>query len=400
MNSFVNYGGRKEIFAATFAIRARQIVFPGPPARGKELFAPARILDNFCLVINHGLIEDITRTPACPVKDLGDVAILPPVANCHTHLQFSWLAGKTTWRKGFTQWLKSLIPFVVESAATDYADAAKLTALAKACAALAGSMAGDIGGSLPHTLTAVHQAAKANDVDITHFCECFGFGQEPPPWPARCFSEIGRGVAASCCAPAGHALYSTSPQTLKMAKDFCKTNGKVFTFHLAESPEETQLLAEGAGPLHALYRGVVLPEDWQPPRRKPMAFALANDLIDKGTLAVHGTQLERAEIEEFARTGAALCLCPRSNDNLGVGLPQTREILESGILCCLGTDGLTSNTDLDVRNEAFFLERNQDIPIRALWRMATVNGAAALGKECSTFAKNCPARFSVWPLGN
>ena len=54
-------------------------------------------------------------------------------------------------------------------------------------------------------------------------------------------------------------------------------------------------------------------------------------------------------------------------------------LLESGLLCCLGTDGLSSNTDLDVRQEAVFLRERLDVAPQALIRCLTVNGAAALG---------------------
>ena len=85
------------------------------------------------------------------------------------------------------------------------------------------------------------------------------------------------------------------------------------------------------------------------------AYALKLGLLGSGTLAVHGTQLDAQEVEVLAASGAALCLCPRSNRNLGVGVPPVRELMESGALLCLGTDGLTSNRDLDVRKEAVWL---------------------------------------------
>ena len=57
------------------------------------------------------------------------------------------------------------------------------------------------------------------------------------------------------CAPGGHALYSTGPEILSAARQDCSRMGRVFSFHLAESPEETQLLTSGSGPLRDLYAG-------------------------------------------------------------------------------------------------------------------------------------------------
>ena len=124
---------------------------------------------------------------------------------------------------------------------------------------------------------------------------------------------------------------------------------------------------------------MVLPEDWAVPHLRPVAYARRLDLLGPGTLAVHGVQLEPAEVTALAASGSALCLCPRSNEYLAVGTASVAALLESGLLCCLGTDGLSSNTDLDVRQEAVFLRERLDVAPQALIRCLTVNGAAALG---------------------
>lgn len=397
MNPCAKIPGRNS--AALFALKARQIIPLGPAATGSDLFSPPKILDNHALVIRNGHVVDITRTPPVPPHDLGDVALLPPLANAHVHLQLSWLSGKTRWHKGFTPWLKTLIPHVLANVGGEFGTAEQLTALENACATLVGCIAGDVGGSLPGALAQVHAAASKHGLEITHFCENFGFAQMSNPWPIRSWAEVrSKTDILSRSSPAGHALYSTAMETLRKAKNFCDGTDRVFTFHLAESPEETELLVDGAGPLHDLYRDTVLPENWRPPLERPFAFALKNGLLNKGTLAVHGTQLSREELAQFAHTGAALCLCPRSNSNLGVGLPPVRDILQKNILCCLGTDGLTSNTDLDVRNEAAFLQKHLDVPTCALWRMATVNGAAALHRGHTSLRIGGQAGFSIWPL--
>lgn len=391
--------GRRD--AAIFALKARQIIPLGQAARGADLFRPAPILDNHCLVIENGLIEDITAQPRCPVRDLGDVAILPPLVNAHTHLQFSWLFGKTTWHRGFASWLQSLVPFVLAHSRKPYGAEEQLTALGHACATLEGSIVGDIGGSLPHALTKVAALAQEYGLEIRHFCEWFGFQDNSAIWPERCVREIESSPAlGERCYPCGHALYSTHPEILKRARKIALKRAGVFTFHLAESTEETELLGCGTGPLRDLYAGHVLPDEWRAPGCSPFAFAKRLGLLGPGTLAVHGTQLEKGEIGPFAATGASLCLCARSNRNLGVGEPPVRDLLEAGILCCLGTDGLTSNTDLDARKEAAFLQETFDIPLPALWRLATVNGAQALGLPATGLAKGQPARFSLWPLDN
>lgn len=156
-------------------------------------------------------------------------------------------------------------------------------------------------------------------------------------------------------------------------------------------------MLSGAGPLAELYADSVLPQDWQPPRMRPWAYAASLGLVGPGSMAVHGTQLNQREIAEFAASGCALCLCPRSNYNLAVGETPLPEFLRQNILLCLGTDGLTSNADLDCRNEALWLRNRFDLPWCLLWRLATVNGHAALGIPFSGLVPGAPARFSIWP---
>ena len=397
------------------AFRARSLVpLAGEgPARGAALLAPLARLDDALILTRAGRVEEVrpwknARLPAgTRVRDMGDVCLMPACANAHTHLQLSWLAGRTRWGHGFAAWLDSLVPQLIAPARDGEEPARRHRAAARDCAALSGDVThgrGDVGGSSPGALSRVREACTAAGLEARHFCEWFGFA--PPlidaegPWPPRCRAEISADRRLENeCAPCGHALYSTAPDILRAAREWCAGTGRVFSFHLAESPEETELLATGAGALRACYEGSVLPADWQPPRLRPLAFASALGLLGPGVLAVHGVQLEEEEIGTLAASGAALCLCPRSNRNLAVGVAPVRALLESGVLLCLGTDGLTSNEDLDVRNEAVWLREHLDLPPRALLRLLTVNGAAALGfpRGAGTLAPGAPAVFAVVP---
>lgn len=396
------------------AFRARALVsLAGEgPARGAGLLAPLARVDDALLLTRGGRIEAVgpwksARLPVgTEVRDLGSVCLMPACVNAHTHLQLSWLAGRTRWGRGFTAWLESLIPQIL-APLQEGETARRREAITTACAALAEAgthWLGDVGGSAPGALTAVRAACAAAGLEIRQFCEWFGFApplvDEVRPWPPRCRAEIAADAALEAvCAPGGHALYSTGPDILQAARIWCARTGRVFSFHLAESPEETELLTRGTGPLRACYAGTVLPDGWRPPGLRPLAYAASLGLLGPGVLAVHGVQLNGEEIAALAESGAALCLCPRSNHHLGVGVAPVRQLLESGVLLCLGTDGLSSNTDLDVRNEALWLREHHDVPSRALVRLLTVNGAAALGFPAGsgTLAPGQPAAFALLP---
>ena len=394
--------------APVLAIRARSIVtLAGEgPSRGARLFAPLKKIDNAVLIVRGGLVEEVRpwSAAAAPagavVRDVGAVCLAPACVNAHTHLELSHLAGRTAWGKGFTPWLQSLVPLLPE--------APQAQAVENACAHMAGTgtlYAGNITGSLPGGTLLADAACRETGITTSHFCEWFGFGAPFAdglrPWPPRCRQALQDDpFLAARCAPGGHALYSTGPDILTAARQDCTRMGRIFSFHLAESPDETQMLVTGDGPLRHFYEQAVLPERWQAPGLRPLAYAVKLGLLGAGTLAVHGTQLDAQEVEVLAASGAALCLCPRSNRNLGLGVPPVRDLLESGCLLCLGTDGLTSNRDLDVRQEAAWLRENLDVPPEALVRLMTVNGAAALNMLSSGAGRlepGSPAAFCVLP---
>jgi cytosine/adenosine deaminase-related metal-dependent hydrolase len=379
------------------------------PARGRELFAPLKKIDNGALVVRGGIVESALPWPECRlpsgarVRDLGEICLAPACFNAHAHVNLSHLAGRTARHKGFAAWLASLIPLLGEWPAPEEH---RLTLL-KVCADMADAgtaHVGDICGPIPANPgpEAVDGAAGACGLGMTHFCEWLGFSpplnDEVHPWPPHCRTALAGKPLQARSAPCGHALYSTAPQTLRAIRRFCAQQRKIFTFHLAESLEEVQMLTDGDGPLKDLYAERLLPENWRAPGMRPLAYAESQDLLGPRVLAVHGVQVNEGEAARLAALGAALCLCPRSNSNLGLGVPPVRRLVESGVLLCLGTDGLTSNDDLDVRREAVYLRETLDVPPEALVRLLTVNGAAALGLEnAGRLTPGSAGRFCILP---
>jgi 5-methylthioadenosine/S-adenosylhomocysteine deaminase len=79
--------------------------------------------------------------------------------------------------------------------------------------------------------------------------------------------------------------------------------------------------------------------------------------------------------------------CPESNLKLASGFCPVSELLGHGINIALGTDGAASNNDLDMLGEmrcAALLAKGiaadpTALPASAALRMATINGATALG---------------------
>jgi len=122
-------------------------------------------------------------------------------------------------------------------------------------------------------------------------------------------------------------------------------------------------------------------------RQRPIARLEELGLLSPLLLAVHMTQLEDREIELATAKGINVVHCPESNMKLASGACPVPRLIESGINVALGTDGAASNNDLDMIGEmktAALLAKHEAgsaavLTARDVLRMATINGARALG---------------------
>ncbi|NCA70405.1 MAG: TRZ/ATZ family hydrolase [Sphingobacteriia bacterium] len=122
---------------------------------------------------------------------------------------------------------------------------------------------------------------------------------------------------------------------------------------------------------------------------RPLARLDAIGLVGPGLAAVHMTQLLDEEIALLARTGAHVVHAPESNLKLASGFCEVAKLLDAGVNVALGTDGAASNNDLNMLLEmrtAALLAKGVSgsaaaVPASTALRMATINGARALGLE-------------------
>ena len=122
---------------------------------------------------------------------------------------------------------------------------------------------------------------------------------------------------------------------------------------------------------------------------RPLARLESLGLLGPHLIAVHLTQVTEAEIDRLAAVGAHVVHCPESNLKLAAGFCPVARLLAAGINVALGTDGAASNNDLDLLAEmrtAALLGKGvagstTALPAAQVLRMATINGARALGLE-------------------
>ncbi|RGP53335.1 amidohydrolase family protein [Pseudomonas abyssi] len=110
-------------------------------------------------------------------------------------------------------------------------------------------------------------------------------------------------------------------------------------------------------------------------------------ILGERTLLAHCVWLTDEEIKRVADTGTSIAHCPISNAKLASGVARVPEMLAAGITVGLGTDGPVCNNSLSLFEEMKFASLIQKatrldatvLPADQILRMATINGARALG---------------------
>ncbi|HEV2110911.1 MAG TPA: TRZ/ATZ family hydrolase, partial [Gammaproteobacteria bacterium] len=123
--------------------------------------------------------------------------------------------------------------------------------------------------------------------------------------------------------------------------------------------------------------------------KRPIARLMELGLFTPALMAVHMTQLDAGEIAACAENGVSVVHCPQSNLKLASGLCPAARLVKAGVNLALGTDGAASNNDLDMLAEmqsAALLAKGvagdaAALPAETVLRMATLNGARALGLD-------------------
>lgn len=339
---------------------------------GWVMKAPGLWIENGVVTEAEGKIVSVeamgSRRPEGDLVDHGSGVLMPCLVNAHTHITLSSLKGKTLLHQGFVAWVWSLIETKAETPILEAVE--KAEEAARGLREDGVGLVGEFGPSFP-----VERILEEAGLEGTVWQEFLGADR-----PVDASLKGGRGITSSL---AGHAPHTTDPRLLRRLKGICAAKGLPFCIHLAESKEELSFLLGKKGPWGKFLssRGIDY-SDWDCFGKRPVELAQELGLLDGGTLLVHLLWVNEEETELISRSGAKVCLCPRSNFRLHGKLPRIPEFLKAGIRPCLGTDSLASVDTLSMWDEMNFLARAypQLSPTEIL-EMTTLNGAYALGRE-------------------
>ena len=154
---------------------------------------------------------------------------------------------------------------------------------------------------------------------------------------------------------------------LKRCADFARSEKFLVHTHLSETVKELEDCERqyGCSPVRLLERA---------------------GMLDSNLAAAHCVHFSDDDMKAFVESGATAVLNPNSNLKLASGIPPIDRLLRAGAKVALGTDGDSSNNNLDMHEEmklAALLAKVQGgaetLPAHDALRMATVNSARAYG---------------------
>ena len=362
-------------------------------AKAATLIPGAPVIHDAAVIVHQGIVREVGTfaelSPAFSgtVTDLGDVFLAPGLVNAHSHLELAHLRGACPVGQGFVTWVEDLMTQPIFDLDADLLDQAL-----DECKRTGTVMVGDIATRFAKRMAGV---LEASGLFFRVFAEAIG-----ETLPKKSFIPAGE-FANGALSVAGHSLYTTHVSVLRAAKAEATQRNLPFSLHLAEHDDEVAIMAGepsiGLDLLQA--RGRLL--DFVPPKKSPVGQAADLGLLDQTTLVVHCVKVSDQDIETVRASGATVCLCPRSNEFIGVGRAPWEKWLASGAPVCLGTDSLASNTDLDLWNEAVCLKQNfqGELTLETLLATVTRNPARILGagSELGTIEPGKRAAFSTVP---
>ena len=306
--------------------------------------------------------------------------VFPGLVNAHTHIELSALRGRVPGGHGFVSWVDRLITTRTEVLPEEEDDATigAVDELVKTATVAVGDVSNTltpvgtlarrgIGGCVFHEVLGMNRAVVLGRIEGLRA----EVEQRVPAWPGSDLSY----------APAPHTLYTLHPDAARAVLESAANRGLRTSLHLAEHAAERRAVEHGDGPVPEWFaeRFKQTPE-W--PKRPLFDLAEEVGALRPGVILVHLADARPEELARVAASGASAVLCPRSNLYIEGRLPPLLAVRAAGIEAALGTDSLASNTSLDVLAEARALaDRFPNVPKWELVKMATWNGARALGRD-------------------
>ena len=348
------------------------------PVQGPPIERGALLIGSDGRILAVGPDASVPRPVDTPAEKFDDAVILPGLINTHTHLELTGFEHRVPERE-FTAWIRRLRELKATRSSAEYVEAARRGVAS--CFASGVTTIADTGDS-----GAVIKALVEAGGSGVAYQEVFG------PHPGQTEESLA-GLQARVdelrplttdrvsIGVSPHAPYTVSGPLFRAVSDWARSERLPVAVHVAESPAESELLLQGAGPFADAWRarGIPLPS---PAGRTPIRWLAEHGVLSEQTLCIHAVQLDGRDVGRLADSGAAVAHCPLSNRAHGHGEAPLEALLESGIRVGLGTDSVVSVGRLDLLAEARAAAGLvPSLDADDLIELCTLSGARALGLD-------------------
>jgi len=314
--------------------------------------------------------------------DLGEVILLPGLINAHCHLDYTNMAGLLPPGRNFPDWIKTITALKSEWSYTDFAES--WLNGARMLLRNGTTTVVDI-EAVPELLPDVWAATPLR---VHSLIELIGI--RPTVTPRHLIADALKLIESLPAGRGGvglspHAPYTTTRELLSRSASAARRLHLPLAIHAAESGAEFEMFRRARGPMF----------EWFKTQRdcsdcggvSPVQHLERSGVLGPRTLAIHANCLAPGDADLLARHRTHVVHCPTSHAYFRHEPFPLERLLRAGVNICLGTDSLASTQkprgrklELDLRCEMRTLAADRPgLAPAELLRMATVNGAAALG---------------------
>jgi len=310
---------------------------------------------NMRLRFIDGRLIDHSPVPEADCNKVLPLAVVPPLVNAHTHLEFSTLTEPMTPPTPFPDWIRSVIRWRMNHPDTSEVGIRNgLNECRQHCVTTIGEIT-----TSDDVLPLLQVSPAADDTaHIVSFRELLGFLPErisdQVATMNRHIDRLRNPAEASTLRPgiSPHAPYSVHPHLFTAVVDACRSQSVSVAMHLGETQAELELLDAGTGEFKDFLQEMNL---WDPDvlRHGTTILQYLEQLASlPQSLAVHCNYLTDKEIRFLGNhPQIAVVYCPRTHLYFGHDPHPWRKIQAAGGTVVLGTDGRSSNPDLSIWKE-------------------------------------------------
>lgn len=185
-----------------------------------------------------------------------------------------------------------------------------------------------------------------------------------------------------------HAEYTSNEKFVRQVAEFAKENDLIVHTHVSETMKEHEECKQRHG-------------------LTPIGYLEKCGLLDQNTVAAHCVWVEGEDLDIMKEKNVTVAHNISSNMKLASGFAPIKEMMDKGVRIGLGTDGASSNNNLNFMEEIHLTSMIHKGVTRdpeflnpgEILKMATVNGAISQGrKDCGLIKEGYKADLIVIDL--